>query len=94
MTVTTVLRDLGVLLLMAAWVVAAHVGSAGWGNADFNAAVAVLPIAAALLMANLQASLRSRGPYAWNDLPGVIQSVNQLFCESTERERYATLSTK
>lgn len=51
MTVTTVLRDLGVLLLMAAWVVAAHVGSAGWGNADFNAAVAVLPIAAALLMA-------------------------------------------
>lgn len=50
MTVTTVLRDLGVLLLMAAWVVAAHVGSAGWGNADFNAAVAVLPIAAALLM--------------------------------------------
>lgn len=51
MTFTTLLRDLGVLLLMAAWVVAAHVGSAGWGNADFNAAVAVLPIAAALLMA-------------------------------------------
>jgi sigma-B regulation protein RsbU (phosphoserine phosphatase) len=48
-------------------------------------------VAAALLMANLQASLRSRGPYAWNDLPGVIQAVNQLFCESTERERYATL---
>ncbi|MBT9463849.1 MAG: hypothetical protein IV113_07460 [Hydrogenophaga sp.] len=36
---------------MAAWVVAAHVGSAGWGNADFNALVAVLPIAVALLMA-------------------------------------------
>ncbi|WP_332744238.1 hypothetical protein [Hydrogenophaga sp.] len=51
MTVSSALRDLGVLLLMAAWVVAAHVGTAGWGNADFNAAVAVLPIAAALLMA-------------------------------------------
>lgn len=48
-------------------------------------------VAAALLMANLQASLRSRGAQAWDDLPGVIQSVNQLFCESTERERYATL---
>jgi sigma-B regulation protein RsbU (phosphoserine phosphatase) len=48
-------------------------------------------VAAALLMANLQASLRSRSTQAWDDLPGVIQSVNQLFCESTERERYATL---
>jgi sigma-B regulation protein RsbU (phosphoserine phosphatase) len=48
-------------------------------------------VAAALLMANLQASLRSRRGQAWDDLPGVIQSVNQLFCESTERERYATL---
>ncbi|WP_291082448.1 hypothetical protein [Hydrogenophaga sp.] len=51
MTVTSALGNLGVLLLMAAWVVAAHVGSAGWGNADFNALVAVLPIAVALLMA-------------------------------------------
>lgn len=51
MTVTSALGNLGVLLLMAAWVVAAHVGSAGWGNADFNAVVAVLPIAVALLMA-------------------------------------------
>jgi len=48
-------------------------------------------VAAALLMANLQASLRSLRGQAWDDLPGVIQSVNQLFCESTERERYATL---
>lgn len=47
----TLLRNLGVLLLMAAWVVAAHVGSAGWGNADFNTAVAVLPVIAALFMA-------------------------------------------
>lgn len=51
MTVSTVLRDLGLLLVMAAWVVAAHVGSAGWGNASFNAAVGVLPIAVAVLMA-------------------------------------------
>ncbi len=48
-------------------------------------------VAAALLMANLQASLRSRREDAWEDLPGVIASVNQLFCESTEHERYATL---
>jgi uncharacterized membrane protein len=51
MTASTVLRDLGVLLLMVAWMVAAHVGSAGWGNASFNAAVGVLPIVAAVLMA-------------------------------------------
>lgn len=51
MTLTTVLRDLGLLLLMVAWVVAAHVGSTGWGNASFNAAVGVLPIAVAALMA-------------------------------------------
>jgi sigma-B regulation protein RsbU (phosphoserine phosphatase) len=48
-------------------------------------------VAAALLMANLQASLRSRSRQACDDLPGLIQSVNTLFCESTERERYATL---
>lgn len=47
----TLLRDLGALLLMAAWVVAAHAGSAGWGHADFNTAVAVLPVIAALFMA-------------------------------------------
>jgi uncharacterized membrane protein len=51
MTASTVLRDLGLLLLMVAWVVAAHVGSTGWGNASFNAAVGVLPIAVAVLMA-------------------------------------------
>lgn len=51
MAAPALLRDLGVLLLMLAWVVAAHVGSTGWGNADFNAAVGVLPIVAAVLMA-------------------------------------------
>ena len=51
MTALPVLRNVGVLLLMAAWVVAAHVGSTGWGNADVNAVVAVLPIAVGVLMA-------------------------------------------
>lgn len=51
MTTLPVLRNLGVLLLMAAWVIAAHVGSIGWGNAEFNAVVAVLPIAVAMLLA-------------------------------------------
>jgi uncharacterized membrane protein len=51
MTPTAVLRDFGLLLLMVAWVVAAHVGSTGWGNASFNAAVGVLPIAVAVLLA-------------------------------------------
>lgn len=51
MTETSVLRNLGVLLLMVAWIVAAHVGSSGWGNASFNAAVAVFPLAAGVLMA-------------------------------------------
>jgi uncharacterized membrane protein len=51
MSALPVLRNLGVLLLMAAWVVAAHVGSSGWGNADVNAVVAVLPIAVGVLMA-------------------------------------------
>lgn len=50
MTTLPVLRNLGLLLLMAAWVVAAHVGSTGWGNADVNAVVAVLPIAVGVLM--------------------------------------------
>ena len=51
MAASTLMRDLGVLLLMVAWVIAAHVGSTGWGNADFNAGVGVLPIVAAALLA-------------------------------------------
>lgn len=51
MAVSARLRESGMLLLMLAWIVAAHAGSSGWGNADFNAAVAVSPIAAGLLMA-------------------------------------------
>ena len=43
--------------LFLAWAVAAHAGSIGWGNPDFNAVVALLPIAAALAIAS------RRGPY-------------------------------
>ena len=48
-------------------------------------------IAGALLMANLQANLRSRYAIALDDLPRLLNSVNQLFFESTPDDRYATL---
>ena len=58
-------------------------------------------IAGALLMANLQANLRSRSAVARQDLlnikregkwlPGLLESVNQLFYENTPDDRYATL---
>lgn len=48
-------------------------------------------IAGALLMANLQANLRSRYAIALDDLPRLLISVNQLFFESTPDDRYATL---
>ena len=48
-------------------------------------------IAAALLMANLQASLRSQCAVAADDLPQLLSSVNRLFYESTPANRYATL---
>ena len=58
-------------------------------------------IAGALLMANLQANLRSRSAVARQDLlnvnrdgkwlPGLLQAVNQLFYENTPDDRYATL---
>mgnify|MGYP000867399708 CR=1 FL=1 len=38
------LRGLAVLLLFAAWAVAAHFGSAGGGHPDINAALGVLPL--------------------------------------------------
>lgn len=46
---------------------------------------------AALLMANLQATLRSQFRLATQDLPGILQSVNSLFQENSEPGRYATL---
>jgi sigma-B regulation protein RsbU (phosphoserine phosphatase) len=48
-------------------------------------------IAAALLMANLQANLRSQYALALTDLNGLLCSVNQLFHEASSPNRYATL---
>jgi len=48
-------------------------------------------IASALLMANLQANLRSRYAIALDDLPRLLKSVNQLFYENTPDDRYATM---
>jgi serine phosphatase RsbU (regulator of sigma subunit) len=48
-------------------------------------------IAAALLMANLQAQLRSQCTAALNQLETLLCSVNQLFYENTSASSYATL---
>src|SRR6266576_2641331 len=48
-------------------------------------------IAGALLMANLQANLRSQCALAVDDLQRLLQSVNHLFCENTIDSAYATL---
>lgn len=48
-------------------------------------------IAAALLMANLQANLRSQYAIALEDPGKLLSSVNQLFYENTPDDRYATL---
>jgi sigma-B regulation protein RsbU (phosphoserine phosphatase) len=48
-------------------------------------------IAAALLMANLQANLRSQYAVALEDLPRLLRSVNRLFYENIPPESYATL---
>lgn len=48
-------------------------------------------IAAALLMANLQANLRSQCAVARDQLERFLRSVNQLFCENTIDSAFATL---
>ena len=48
-------------------------------------------IAAALLMANLQANLRSQCAVAVDQPQRLLQSVNQLFCENTADTAFATL---
>jgi serine phosphatase RsbU (regulator of sigma subunit) len=48
-------------------------------------------IAGALLMANLQANLRSQYAMALDDLPRFLKSVNRLFYENTPDAGYATL---
>lgn len=48
-------------------------------------------IAAALLMANLQANLRSQSAIALDQPQRLLRSVNQLFCENTTDGAFATL---
>jgi serine phosphatase RsbU (regulator of sigma subunit)/predicted enzyme related to lactoylglutathione lyase len=48
-------------------------------------------IAAALLMANLQANLRGQCAIAFDEPQRLLRSVNQLFCENTTDGTYATL---
>lgn len=48
-------------------------------------------IGAALLMANLQANLRSQSAIAWDQPQRFLRSVNQLFYENTTDNAYATL---
>jgi len=48
-------------------------------------------VSGALLMANLQANLRSQYAMAVDDLPRLLASVNRLFYESTDDASYATL---
>jgi sigma-B regulation protein RsbU (phosphoserine phosphatase) len=48
-------------------------------------------ISGALLMANLQANLRSQYALALEDLPRLLHSVNRLFRENTPEDRFATL---
>lgn len=47
-------------------------------------------ISGALLMANLQASLRGQYALAVDDLPRLLRSVNYLFYKNTETNNYAT----
>jgi serine phosphatase RsbU (regulator of sigma subunit) len=61
-------------------------GQVGFVLAD----IAGKGFAAALLMANLQANLRSQFPLALQDLPALLRSVNRLFYENTEPSHYAT----
>jgi sigma-B regulation protein RsbU (phosphoserine phosphatase) len=47
-------------------------------------------MSAALLMANLQANLRSQYALALEDIPRLLRSVNHLFFKNTESSNYAT----
>ncbi|MGA8229943.1 MAG: SpoIIE family protein phosphatase [Candidatus Acidiferrales bacterium] len=48
-------------------------------------------IAAALMMASLQASLRAEVPRVGNDIGGMIARVNQMLYDASAEDRYATL---
>jgi phosphoserine phosphatase RsbU/P len=62
-------------------------GTTGFVMAD----VSGKGIGAALLMANLQASLRTRTSHLSVDVPAMLQEVNRAFFESTSVEHYATM---
>src|SRR6202007_433139 len=64
---------------------------APWHLAFVLADISGKGIAAALLMANLQANLRSRYALALDDPHQLLQSVNRLFVENTPEDSYATL---
>jgi serine phosphatase RsbU (regulator of sigma subunit) len=64
----------------------------GEGRVGFVLAdVAGKGISAALLMANLQAHLRSQSAIVSHDFSQTLERVNRLFFESTEPNNYATL---
>jgi serine phosphatase RsbU (regulator of sigma subunit)/predicted enzyme related to lactoylglutathione lyase len=65
--------------------------AAAWHLAFVLADVSGKGIAGALLMANLQANLRSRYALALDDLPQLLCSVNALFLENTPDSSFATL---
>lgn len=65
--------------------------AAEWHMAFVLADICGKGIAGALLMANLQANLRSRYALALDDLPRLLKSVNQLFYENSPDDRYATM---
>src|SRR5215470_17883219 len=65
--------------------------AASWHLAFVLADVCGKGIAGALLMANLQANLRSRYALALDDLPRLLKSVNHLFYENSPDDRYATM---
>lgn len=48
-------------------------------------------VSAALLMANLQACVRSQTAAAGDDLPRLLASVNGMLCQSFDPQRFATL---
>jgi len=65
--------------------------AAAWHMAFVLADISGKGIAGALLMANLQANLRSRYALALDDFPRLLKSVNQLFYENSPYDRFATM---
>ena len=68
-----------------------ELAAAAWHMAFVLADICGKGIAGALLMANLQANLRSRYALALHDFPRLLKSVNQLFYENSPQDRFATM---